>query len=319
MRSAMHLFVVSLAFADLGILSVNFPIAATRALFTDSWLLGSFVCLFMFPTSEAFFGASIWSIQAIAIERYRNIVGSQRFIRHRSTKHVKIAIPLIWIASFLVSSVPMFVMIKYDTEEKSCLLVWLQGRGWHIAYYVALTVLFYILPLLVITVTYVCIARDLQHSDSFRNSAAHPGTGSDLRAAQRRHQNSKAKRVLTPLVVLFAVSMLPLSSLRIVQFFWAELISDRVKLGAFTLAMYGVIINSSLNPLIYCIVSQEFRQGFREMLTFACKKKTTAYRQDSPKRSCRSTRVCGSLEDAPGSPPAVPAAVPPAVIAVSSV
>lgn len=79
-------------------------------------------------------------------------------------------------------------------------------------------------------------------------------------------ENKKAKKILTLIVVTFAVSMLPINIFGLVALYWQ---------GVFFLKhfwiLYNVLVifttaNSAVNPVIYSIVSREFRRGCKPLL-----------------------------------------------------
>ena len=71
--SAMSQYLLSLAFADLGVLLLILPEGVLTILSPYEWVLGKAVCLYITPFSPLFFTAAIWSITTIAVERYANI------------------------------------------------------------------------------------------------------------------------------------------------------------------------------------------------------------------------------------------------------
>jgi len=86
-------------------------------------------------------------------------------------------------------------------------------------------------------------------------------------------QSNKTTRILTPLVILFAVTMFPLNALRVLLLimpgFWTKSFYNLI-IGQ--LIMF-IMINSSANPLVYYITSKEFKDAFREMLKRTSEKK----------------------------------------------
>jgi len=78
-------------------------------------------------------------------------------------------------------------------------------------------------------------------------------------------QNSKAKKILTPIVLVFTISMLPLNALRVMLLFWEELAFEKHFLLIYNVCVIGVVINSAADPLIYSIVSKDFRSELKEI------------------------------------------------------
>jgi len=281
MKSSMNYYLLSLAIADLGVLLVLFPMAVLKYLFPFRWLLGKHACYYLYPTVEIFFGSSVWSITAIAIERYRNIVGAKRYqIKDRSRVTTFVVIGIVWLASFLASSVPLYPFMDYHSALEICYVEWPDISGTNavfLSFSIAHIVIWYALPLVVIAFTYLRITRRVFQSAAFRNSMSEydDGNQADLPQAPSKkerndkriwQQSKKTTRILTPLVILFAVTMLPLNALRvlllIIPRFWTKsyynLIMGQVSLFVF--------INSSANPLVYYITSQEFKDAFKKII-----------------------------------------------------
>ena len=75
----------------------------------------------------------------------------------------------------------------------------------------------------------------------------------------RLRQNERAKKILTPLVLTFAVTMLPLNIFRLIMAWKEALVEQHVKLILNVVTVF-VLINSSANPVIYSVVSKEYRK-----------------------------------------------------------
>ena len=277
-KTSMNYYLLSLAIADLGVLLFIYPGSVARYVSPFRWLLGEQACSYMFPTKEIFFGASIWSITAIAIERYRNIVGAKRYqFWDRSRLRTMLVIFVVWLASFLVSSVPLYPIMVYDSTNEICKPDWPQTSGknvMYVTYASALIIVWYFLPLAVIAFTYVKIKERVRDSLAFRNSMevgdCHDQTNmpNTARSREKRiwRKSNKTKRILTPLVILFAVTMFPLNALRV-----ALLIKEDIWRNPYYNLLFGqiilfVIINSSCNPLVYYITSKEFKDAFKAII-----------------------------------------------------
>ena len=84
-RSGLKVFIRNLALADIGILAISFPIAVVKEQLPFYWPFGRVICLYFYPLAEVFHGVSVWSITAIAIERYRKM--DHVYLRHLSTEY----------------------------------------------------------------------------------------------------------------------------------------------------------------------------------------------------------------------------------------
>ena len=264
-KTSMNYYLLSLAIADLGVLLIIYPVAVCKYLKPFKWLLGKRACLYMLPTNEIFFGASIWSITAIAIERYRNIVGAKRYqFWKRSGLKTAIGIFAVWLASFLVSSVPLYPFLQYEPTTSSCHHTW--SDRYRVTYFIALVIVWYVLPLAVITFTYVKIKKRVRESIAFRDSMTFDDNKDYAKmpqsSASRRLKVYKTKRLLTPLIILFAVTMFPLNFIRVLALIKEDIWKNKYYHLVTGLMGLFVIINSSANPLVYYITSQEFKEAF---------------------------------------------------------
>lgn len=277
-RSGLKLFIRNLAFADIGILAISFPIAVVKEQMPLHWPFGKVVCLYFYPLAEVFHGVSVWSITAIAIERYRKIATMKgaRNSSYITTRHLKWGILLIWVVSFLVESLPLLFVMDFVEHDMGifCMVNW--SRTIHSIYIISLTIFWYLLPLAIIVFTYVKISREIQQSNEFhrssikRRSRDRKLNNSVMRfteEAKRMRQNSKAKKILTPIVLVFTISMLPLNVLRVLLLFWEKIAFERYFLLIYNVCVIGVVINSAADPMIYSIVSKDFRSELKEALS----------------------------------------------------
>ena len=270
-RSTIRYYIRNLAIADIGILLLNFPIAIVREQMPYNWPLGEEFCLYIYPIIEIFHGASIWSIAAIALERYRYISPSMRYAKHSSLAHQKAIIGAIWVISFLVGSLPLLFIMKYfEISEigEFCIINW-PGLMFQ-TYNTVLCVFWYLLPLSMITLSYVQISKELRASNSFhrhieRNESRRGSTNTFNR---RMELNYRAKKILTPIVVLFAVTMFPINLLRIMAAFWEGFSQNKYFLVFFNVAVIAVIVSSAADPLVYYFATKD---SVKEILNTPCK------------------------------------------------
>ena len=277
-KSAINRYLFNLAIADIGVLIVVFPIAVLQEQIRSYFPLGRRVCLYVYPVIDTFYGASIWLVASVAVERYINIVKRVKAYRNRSLKTTTFAIVAIWLISFSVISLPLFFVIEFKEETSACFIDWFKTPSlflWRQVYTISLTMFTYVVPLSIISWTYVQIGGRIAQSTGFNKEIERKRSSTIYGNVTRRKlkngsnrlkENTKAKRILTPLVVTFAVSMLPINVFRLVALYW-----PRVFLFKYFWILHNVLVifttaNSAVNPLIYSVVSREFRRGFLVLL-----------------------------------------------------
>ena len=275
-------YVQNLAIADLGILLIALPLVIIRIAMPSTWPFGRFACLYFYPVVEIFYGVSVWCIAVIAIERYQRIVSmkviGQKSRNKTSLQRAKTNAAGVWVTSFLIFCLPLYFFIDY---------VHLPGVGtfcglfkWEkflaTGYMVCLTLLTYLLPLAVISFTNISISRVLKRSSNFVIGMKEVNLVAmsqvDRRVylthakSARLRQNIRAKKILSPLVLTFAVTMLPLNVFRLTMLFWPAFSEKEYYIHLLNSVVVSTIINSAANPVIYSVVSRDFRKGIANLL-----------------------------------------------------
>ena len=275
-RQPGDVYLQHLATADLGILLLAFPTLAITKHYASDWSLGEFTCRYLYPIPETFYGASAWLIAVIAIERYRKVMigkpvtltGNKALLRR-----ARVFAASVWMASFLIFSLPLYFLVSYDEPTRSCNLVWPSWDDNNVLETIftgILTFLYYILPLIVVCSTYLAISRALNPSNEvFKVEKRHDEMTEESRRritlakieSIRVYHNKRAKKILTPLVVVFAVTMLPHSILRLTTVMCEEISTQDYYQNLLYIISLFVLLNSSAKPIIYSVVSREFRRG----------------------------------------------------------
>lgn len=171
----------------------------------------------------------------------------------------------IWLSSFTFTSLPLFFVMEYK-ENKSVKLCSFSWAAWmQVAYVGTLATLWYLLPLAVISCTYIYITTLLRRSSTFHKHTlkTFDRYSSSMRKrmtteVRRLKENKRARKILTPLILVFAITMLPLNALRLIASLWPEVTRWEYFLAVYNLCVIGVVVNSASNPVIYSIVTNGF-------------------------------------------------------------
>ena len=291
-RSAVNYYILNLAIADLGILLICYPFTVIKSNDPSGWPLGKFICQTLYPLSDIFYGASIASIVAIALDRYKAIVHSMR--RKKTLQAVKWVLLFIWLSAFVLIVFPLYFVMTF-IEIKSerytdCTPLWPTNISFQI-YVTSLSVFWYALPLCIILWAYrkiaekINISRELHkdirkqcYSYYLRSNKSHgesTSSGASLtRASPPKNKkfedhNIKALKILVPIVVMFALLMLPFHVFRLSQAFLLHL-KDLISHPwlIYNICTVLLLANSSANPIIYSLVSHDFRKRYRKLFSF---------------------------------------------------
>ena len=270
LRSVNYHLILNLCFSDIGILLFTFSFGVNIQE-RGSW--PKFVCLYLLPLSDMFQGVSYWTITAIAISRYRTVLGNFS-VGVNTLKKTKCVIVCIWLISFLVVSVPAIPYMEHIETPAGgfCRLDFPQIEGHDkqflnmiYSFTIRLT-LTYALPMAVIATTYISlsihlskVSRQLRCMMGERRFTERSLTGVQIRSALER--NRRAKKLLTPLVLVFAITGFPLNLLRVWQYFGLDVVPYHTRI-AVIVSLVFFISHCAINPVIYCIVNPDF---YREM------------------------------------------------------
>ena len=255
------LFLVSLSVADLavGLFCMPFILLYYE---TGKYPFGFFgstaVCKLIPALSLMANGASIFSLTCLTTQRYMGVVHPLK-ARLTLTK-VRLVLVLIWLFAFLnvlPQIIVMDVQQSVSANQFSCYEFW-DSLILREGYTLYLFLVEYMLPLLVIGVTYTRMALVLNKKDDMlqgkRNTRVDP---------KARHR--KFIRLLIVLIVSFALCYLP----NHVLFFWLDYGSGET-FAYFSILMkyshFCIWLNSCLNPYLYGALDEKFRQGYKKAL-----------------------------------------------------
>ena len=296
MWTAVNLYIRNLSLTDLGVLLINYPLAVMKERYFNTWPLGEFFCRAIYPGTDAIFCVAIWTIACIAVERYRAVSRKSTYY-HGSLKTARIAILTLWIASLVFTCLPLYMTVEYHQVAGGifkCSFVWPDiNTGEYAvfsqyakAYTYCILIFTYILPLSIILWTYMNIAKTIARSSKFHFQMLNQFSGEQNSARQlilkRLRQNSRVKRLLTPVVLVFALTLLPLYVLKIMPYISLKLFYFKYIYLVVNVSTLLVVLNAAVDPVIYCLVSDNFRNAFKSLVWAHRKKYKRRIRKDKP-------------------------------------
>ena len=228
-----------------------------------AWPFGPAFCKIIPAVTDAFYGVSLGCMTTISLHRHRMIVHGMK--PQMTFKQAKMILCFIWFISIATISGPLYPIFVYTSNENAtkCTPDFISaGKYYAEAYQLTLAIAWYILPLFIIMLTFLLIRYHLKKQMSYEWM----GKGeANTTMAKQVLGIKKALRMLAPVVVIFALLMLPWNIFRIHSLF-----SSFYKIPPTYLMLYRIfagtllVANSVVNPFIYYIMSQEFRTEFRK-------------------------------------------------------
>ncbi|XP_030294484.1 adenosine receptor A2b [Sparus aurata] len=293
LKNATNYFLVSLAVADILVGCLAIPFAITISLGIK---LDFYGCLFLACFVLVLTQSSIFSLLAIAIDRYLAVKIPLRYKELMTGKTAREIIAILWILSFIIGLIPFFgwnLRHRYcrnsssggdnstdtgpmDGPKAGGDLIWSCKRECYFESVVDMRYMVYfnffvcvLPPLLIMLGIYLKIftvarkqLRQIELKCVGNGDSHHHGL---------LQKEIRAAKSLSIIVGLFAICWLPVHILNCLTLFYEQLDKSEI-------VMYMAIImshaNSAVNPIIYAYRIQDFRTTFRKILAqhFLCRR-----------------------------------------------
>ncbi|KAM3610865.1 uncharacterized protein V6R79_009874 [Siganus canaliculatus] len=287
MRTVINLFILNLAISDLLVGIFCIPTTLVDNLITG-WPFSNIMCKMSGFVQGVSVSASVFTLVAIAVERFRCIVYP---LQPKPTVLVaKAAIVLIWVlavvimcpaaAALTVGKVPFHYMV-HNGDFNNTLPLYACYENFanpkmRKVYTVVLFVHIYLAPLTIISLMYGSIGVKLCSSVVGNQEAQLPNATVQAGGRRRGQQMISQKKIkvikmLIIVTLLFTLSWLPLWTLMMMADY-AGLNGDQLDLLTsyiFPFAHWLAFSNSSVNPIIYGYYNENFKRGFQAV----CKSK----------------------------------------------
>ncbi|KAJ8379527.1 hypothetical protein SKAU_G00003050 [Synaphobranchus kaupii] len=262
LQSITNFFVVSLAVADIavGVLAIPFSITISTG-FCAHFYGCLFIACFVLVLTQS----SIFSLLAIAIDRYIAIKIPLRYNSLVTGQRAKGIIAICWVLSVIIGLTPMLGWNKYTDPTNStcptgmmeCLFEEVVVMDYMVYFNFFACVL---VPLLLMLGIYLCIFMAARHQLKLIELKAVHGEKSRSTLQKEVH----AAKSLAIIVGLFAVCWLPLHIINCFTLFCPH--CDRPSVWIMYLAIILSHANSVVNPFIYAYRIREFRHTFRKII-----------------------------------------------------
>uniref|UniRef100_A0A3B4AYZ9 G-protein coupled receptors family 1 profile domain-containing protein n=2 Tax=Periophthalmus magnuspinnatus TaxID=409849 RepID=A0A3B4AYZ9_9GOBI len=305
LKNATNYFLVSLAVADILVGCLAIPFAIIISIGID---LDFYGCLFLACFVLVLTQSSIFSLLAIAIDRYLAVKIPLRYKELMTGKKAREIIAILWILSFVIGLIPFFgwnrknrsclngtselintTTMKATEGQKAAKLLYSCKLDCYFESVVDMDYMVYfnffvcvLLPLLIMLGIYLkifTVARKQLRQIELKcvgngESHNHGLLQKEIRAAKS----------LSIIVGLFAVCWLPVHILNCLTLFYKDL---EKPVDVMFVAIILSHANSAVNPIIYAYRIQDFRNTFRKILeqNFLCRKEELYLSSNGSKRN----------------------------------
>ncbi|XP_046820593.1 pyrokinin-1 receptor-like [Vespa crabro] len=287
MHTATNYYLFSLAVSDLLLLISGLPAEIYLVWCKYSYIFGEGFCVIRGLAAETSTNASVLTITAFTVERYVAIC--HPFLSQTMSKlsrAVKLIL-VIWLValSFALPQALQFGVVRHGSKQE---IVMCTVKRIIIKHSFEMsTFLFFIVPMSLITVLYILIGLKLRKSNMMRRK---PGNGESQRSC--RHYPGKNSRkvlkMLVAVVVAFFICWAPFHVQRLIAIYGTNSEDHFTSYSKWIESLYllmtyvsGVLyyVSTTINPILYNIMSNKFRTAFMETLSKSCRMSTLRQNQ----------------------------------------
>nr|XP_057929243.1 neuromedin-U receptor 1 [Doryrhamphus excisus] len=279
-------YLFSLAVSDLLVLLLGMPLELYELWENYPFLLGRGGCYFKTFLFETVCFASILNVTALSVERYIAVVHPLRAKYMVTRTHAKRVILTVWGVSVVCSlpntSLHGISYLSCDScssggppsmeipDSAICTLVkpqWIYNLIIQVT-----TLLFFILPMLTISVLYTLIGLQLKRERMHRAMEGKAGAARDgfcgNRSQQQKARRRQVTKMLFVLVVVFGICWAPFHTDRLVWSFISDWTDNHLQIFQYVHVLSGVFfyLSSAVNPILYNLMSTRFREMFKEVM-----------------------------------------------------
>ncbi|XP_061454485.1 bombesin receptor subtype-3 [Rhineura floridana] len=297
MQTVPNIFITSLAFGDLLLLLTCVPIDAACYI-VDTWLFGRIGCKLLSFIQRMSVGVSVFTLTVLSADRYKAIVKPLELQRADAVLKTCCKGACVWIVSMLLavpeavsSDLYAFHIPEKNASFETCAPYPVSERILQEAHSLVCFLMFYIIPLAIISIYYFLIAKTLYKSTCNMPAEEHSHARKQIESRKR-----VAKTVLV-LIGLFALCWLPNHILYLYRSFTyhASVDTSTFHLVATIFSRALAFSNSCVNPFALYWLSKSFRQHFKKEV-LCCKTKARPRRSSITQNNIptRAMSVTGS-------------------------
>lgn len=291
MQTATNYYLFSLAISDLTLLVLGLPNELSVFWQQYPWALGVALCKIRAYVSEMSSYVSVLTIVAFSMERYLAICHPLRVYAMSGLKRPIRFILAAWSIA-IVSAIPFAIYTKVNLVEyppgsgnysaDSAICAMLLPYMPKFPLYELSTVVFFLIPMLVILVVYARMGLQVAKSSKKAISSV---INSTVHGESRKIQSRKSViRMLSAVVIMFFICWAPFHAQRLLYVYALE--TDYYPdLNEWLYILSGCLyyFSTTVNPILYNLMSSRYRQEFKK--TICCKSGRLARRSWATKES----------------------------------
>ncbi|KAK9966645.1 hypothetical protein ABG768_003743 [Culter alburnus] len=273
MRTPSNLYLFSLAISDLLVLLFGMPLEIYELWQNYPFPFGEGICCFKIFLFETVCFASVLNVTVLSVERYIAVIHPLKTRYAITNKHAQRVIASVWAVS-LLCAIPNTSLhgLQYQylpervLESATCNL--LKPKWMYNLVIQVTTVLFYFVPMMMISVLYLMIGLTLGRGQKQRKDKQ----GNHISGSWKIHLDSRLKRQVIKMhfvvVLVFAICWAPFHIDRLLWSFITSWTDHMHNIFEYVHIISGVLfyLSSAVNPIIYNLLSSRFRERFQVLI-----------------------------------------------------
>ncbi|XP_063315732.1 nociceptin receptor [Pelobates fuscus] len=251
MKTATNIYIFNLALADALVL-ITLPFQGTDILM-GIWPFGNVLCKIAISIDYYNMFTSTFTLTMMSVDRYIAICHPVKALDIRTPHKAKVVNVCIWVlASFI--GIPVMVMgsAEMENDEIECMVQMpVPEHYWDPVFGICVFLFSFVIPVLIITICYSLMIRRLKKVRVLSGSK------------EKDRNLRRITRLVLVVVAVFIICWTPIQIFVLVQSLGAKPDSD-VKVSILHFCIALGYINSSLNPILYAFLDENFKACFKK-------------------------------------------------------
>uniref|UniRef100_A0A3B3VT29 Opioid receptor, kappa 1 n=1 Tax=Poecilia latipinna TaxID=48699 RepID=A0A3B3VT29_9TELE len=256
MKTATNIYIFNLAVAD-ALVTTTMPFQSTDYLLS-SWPFGEVACKVFISIDYYNMFTSIFTLTMMSVDRYIAVCHPVKALDFRTPVKAKIINVIIWVLSS-AAGIPAMVLGNTNTNNGTteCALQFPDPYTyWDTLMKICVFIFAFVAPLIIITVCYTLMVLRLK---SVRLLSGSREKDRNLR---------RITRLVLVVVAVFVVCWTPIHIFILVKALSANVPETTAVMAAYFFCVALGYTNSSLNPILYAFLDENFKRCFRDFCFF---------------------------------------------------
>lgn len=260
-RSLNNYFIISLAVSDI-LMALLVETLTLGAFITERWPFSDTLCQYHGVCMFILGVVSLQTLMLISVNRYFKMVKSGILYKKIFRKKT-----VLWMvaAAWILASVPLPIFLLsgnrfYFNSDRTICYPDSNLRGSRIFLH-CIYAIFIAIPSCIIVFCYYKVFKTIRaHNAQIANSVVSENSDIALRSFKRE---SRLTKMLFVTLVGFELCWIPLYILEMMDLFHEDLDAPR---AVYVMTTFTVSASSSINPMIYAVMTKDFRNTFKNLL-----------------------------------------------------